>query len=156
MGVFIILSVFISAAYASDPTDISAGDGSDQDDSGLDDSGLDEKLLDDPMNKDILLTSFAMASDDDTVTPAAATGSDLGDNQTSGEDGAVLDGSGLQFDPDAVSEIYGTEQNKTDNNDPEQVNEDTIPMQKTGIPVLPALLGILSLMGGFIVSRNKQ
>lgn len=29
-------------------------------------------------------------------------------------------------------------------------------MQKTGIPVLPALLGILILMGGFIVSRNKQ
>ena len=90
------------------------------------------------------------------LPPAAATGSDVGDNQTSGEDGAVLDGSGLQFDPDEVSEIYSTEQNKTDNNDPEQVKEDTIPMQKTGIPVLPALLGILSLMGGFIVSRNKQ
>ena len=34
----------------------------------VDDSGWDEKSLDDPMNKDILLTSFAMASDDDTAS----------------------------------------------------------------------------------------
>ena len=140
--------------------DDSGVDDSGVDDSGVDDSGVDDsgwdKSLDDPMNKDILLTSFATASDDVTAPPAAATGIDVVDNQISGEDGVVLDGSELQFDPYEVRETYGTEQNKTVKNDPEQVKEDTIPMQKTGIPVLPALLGILSLMGGFIVSRNKQ
>ena len=46
MGVFIILSVFISASYASDPTDISAGDGSDQNDVNIG-TDLNDPSLDD-------------------------------------------------------------------------------------------------------------
>jgi len=46
-------------------------------------------------------------------------------------------------------------QNKSVQKDPQQVN-DTIPMQKTGAPILPTLIGIISIMGGFMVNRIRS
>ena len=40
--------------------------------------------------------------------------------------------------------------------DPDQVKDDTIPMQKTGAPILPAVAGIITIMGGFLVNRFKS
>jgi hypothetical protein len=37
----------------------------------------------------------------------------------------------------------------------EQTKAETIPMQKTGTPALPAALGILCLLGGLMVNRHK-
>ena len=118
------------------------------------------------MYKDILLTSFAATSDDGTVPPAAVTG-----NGGNGGSGTSVDD---PVPPVAVTGNGGNAGNSAgDGNgsgsgsseielsagaqfDPDQVKQDTIPMQKTGIPILPALVGILSIMGGFIVNRNKQ
>jgi hypothetical protein len=48
------------------------------------------------------------------------------------------------FDPEQVRGVE-TEQTKTE----------TMPMQKTGTPVLPAAIGFLCLLGGFMVNRHK-
>jgi hypothetical protein len=34
-------------------------------------------------------------------------------------------------------------------------HENLIPMQKTGIPVIPLFMGLIILMGGFIVTKKK-
>lgn len=41
----------------------------------------------------------------------------------------------------------------TTNTDPQK---DKIPMQKTGIPILPAELGIISIIGGFMINRIRS
>ncbi|MGB9201680.1 hypothetical protein, partial [Methanobacterium sp.] len=42
---------------------------------------------------------------------------------------------------------------ETTNMDPQKEN---IPMQNTGIPILPAELGIISVIGGFMINRIRS
>ena len=56
--------------------------------------------------------------------------------------------SSVQFDPDQVGSSVQF--------DPDQVKNDAIPMQKTGAPILPAVTGIITIMGGFLVNRFKS
>jgi len=35
-------------------------------------------------------------------------------------------------------------------------SSNSIPMQHTGLPILPALLGVLSLMGGFVINKTRS
>ena len=39
--------------------------------------------------------------------------------------------------------------------DPEQV-KNTIPMKNTGVPILPTLANIISLIGGFMINRLRS
>ena len=183
LGVLIILLVCMSAAYAADSTDQNSKYTSDQGniDSGASDVSTDPGVADDSgvsddsgadTNDPVLYYATSELNSADGSPDSALTddpGSDTSDNGTVTDDGSgtnedpyILasadesrvykdvssENNSVQFDPDHVR--------SSAQKDPQQVKNDKIPMQKTGVPILPAVASIITIMGGFLVNKFKS
>ena len=94
-----------------------------------DDSGLSDSNTDDDSND---------STDPTTYYPLD------GSNSTPEMNGTGGYSTGSAMTPTATVTTYGDPQNAK------------IPMQKTGIPILPAELGIISIIGGFMINRIRS
>ena len=130
----------MSAAYAVDSTDQNSSDTADQGatDSGVSDGSTDPGLSDDPSSD---AADNGTGTDEDPYILASA------DEPILYKD-VSAENNNIQFDPDQVRSSVQF--------DPDQVKNDAIPMQKTGAPILPAVAGIITIMGGFLVNRFKS
>ena len=62
------------------------------------------------------------------------------------------------FDPNLNNNMVSLTRNYVNSdtaNKDDSSHENTIPMQNTGIPVIPLFIGLIMLMGGFFVTRKK-
>ena len=108
-----------------------------------DDSGLGDSNTDDDSNDSITDNSNDSSNDSsDPILYYALEGNNSG---------PVMNGTGVRnstgdsgITPTATVTTYGDPQNAK------------IPMQKTGIPILPAELGIISIIGGFMINRIRS
>jgi hypothetical protein len=157
----------MSAAYAADPTsndisdqgviDTGVSDGSDVSDpvlyytmsygidsnlAGSADSGLTDGVVTD-------------ASGSNVINGATDPSSEVSSNSFGTTDNVYTDDGAILDNAASPGDSSKTIIHKSVQKDPQQVN-DTIPMQKTGAPILPALIGIISIMGGFMVNRIRS
>jgi hypothetical protein len=143
------------------------------DDQGTDDSNADDSGSDNTNPTDIYYT-LATSELADGNTPLAAGSDEIDDPGVDDSD----NGSGDVYDngiDDGSSDDNGTDEytltaeqtglagnggNGGDGRDLSEnanlTNANSIPMQHTGLPVLPALLGVLSLVGGFAINKNRS
>jgi predicted transporter len=66
--------------------------------------------------------------------------------------------SSSSYDPNLSNNMVSLTKNYLLNNIINEKNfndEKLIPMQKTGIPIIPLFMGIIIIMGGFIITRRK-
>jgi len=174
-----------NSKYTSDQGNIDSGASDVSTDSGVsDDSGADtndpvlyyatSELNSADGSPDSALTDDPGSDTSDpgssvTVPLSDDPGSDTSDNGTVTDDGSgtnedsyILasadesrvykdvssENNSVQFDPDHVR--------SSAQKDPQQVKNDKIPMQKTGVPILPAVASIITIMGGFLVNKFKS
>ena len=179
LGILITVLVSLSASYAADTSDSNSTDASNQvmtdptlsDDSGSsdtdgDDSGssdLDTDDNNDDANDSTDPTIYYAMADSTTSTflNDSGNGSDSQDeNNLSNENGlnmteypAYGNGSVSGSSIGDYHLIVATPYTAMTSTDP---LKDKIPMQKTGIPILPAELSIISIIGGFMINRIRS
>ena len=144
LGLLIILLVSISASYAADTTDSNSNDVSNQvlTDPGLsDDSGLSDSNTDDESNDSV--TDDNNDASNDNADPTIYYS--MGSNSSNGSGVGYASG----HSDNGTSTITSTISVSS-------LKDPKIPMQKTGIPILPAELGIISIIGGFMINRIRS
>jgi len=176
-GVFITLLISLSASYAADTSDLNSTDISNQvmtdpglsDDSGLSDTNTDDdgndSLTDynsnDTFNDGIEPTIYYAMADGATSISLDDSGND---SNSQGEDNLSTDSSNGTGN-NSLSFGWGVSgsSNWSSGNMPtttvttmEDPQKNKIPMKKTGIPFLPAELGIISIIGGFMINRIRS
>jgi len=164
-GVLITLLVSLSASYAADTSDSNSSDVSNQvmidpslsDDSGTDDSGNDSfNDSTDPVIYYAMDDGATSTSLDDSGNDSDSQNDDNLSSDTEENGSDVISGNGSVWGESSVAIGYSsgiTSSNVvTTNTDPQN---DKIHMQKTGIPILPAELGIISIVGGFMINRIR-
>jgi hypothetical protein len=148
-------------------------------DLGADDSGSDDSGSDDTNPSDIYYTlatseladgKTPLAAGSDEIDDYGANGSDNGSGDTGIDDGSSDDNGTDEYtytDDNGVSYVYSKDGSATGNGgrggnggniseNANLTNANSIPMQHTGLPILPALLGVLSLVGGFAINKNRS
>ena len=128
-------------ASGSDETDDSGADDSDSGSGEIDDNGYDETGIDD-------------GSSDDNGTDDTGIDDGSSDDNGTGEY-TYTDDNGVTYVYYKNGSGYATASGTIQNN--ATVNStNSIPMQHTGLPILPALIGVLSLVGGFAINKNRS
>lgn len=138
LGLLIILLVSISASYAANTTDSNSNNVSNQ---VLTDPGLSDSNTDDESNDSVTDDNNDASNDNADPTIYYAMGSNS------------INGSGVGYasgpSDNGTSTITSTISVSS-------LKDPKIPMQKTGIPILPAELGIISIIGGFMINRIRS
>ena len=94
----------------------------------------------------VLLVCMSSAYAADTSNSTNTTSNDTYD-QILNDSAISTSLNNVKFDPDQVRSSVKF--------DPEQV-KNTIPMKNTGVPILPTLANIISLIGGFMINRLRS
>lgn len=101
--------------------------------------------------------------DDSGIDDSDSDSGDVNGTDDDGSDNGIGDGS--SDDNGTVDYTITSEQTEAPGNGgrggnggnlSENATSNSIPMQHTGLPILPALLGVLSLMGGFVINKNRS
>jgi hypothetical protein len=149
LGVLITLLVSISASYAAGTSDSNSNDVSDQilsdpdlsDNSGLSDDSYNIQYEEQGTSGSVILSG------------AGGNGGAGLIRGNGGKGGVSISGKGGNGGYFGNDSVIGKGETGNTTQDPQNAK---IPMQKTGIPILPAELGIISIIGGFMINRIRS